>query len=97
MALRFRRSVKIAPGLTLNVGKKSAGLRVGPRGMGVSVNTKGQKRVSAGLPGTGLHYSQSIKASKVPVEPRDPPTFAAKLVGWAVVGGGIVALIAWLA
>lgn len=53
MALRFRKTFNIAPGLKLNIGKKSASIRVGARNAGITVGTAG-KRASASLPGTGL-------------------------------------------
>lgn len=53
MALRFRKSFSIAPGLRLNIGKKSASIRAGARNAGITVGTAG-KRASASLPGTGL-------------------------------------------
>jgi hypothetical protein len=59
MALRFRKSMKIAPGVRLNLGKKSTSVRVGPKGAGYTVGTSGQ-RVSAGLPGSGLHYTEKV-------------------------------------
>lgn len=59
MALRFRRSVKIAPGMRLNVGKKSASVRIGGRGFGVTTGTAGS-RVSAGIPGSGLYTTKKI-------------------------------------
>lgn len=58
--MRFRKRVKIAPGVSLNVGKKSAGVRVGGRGYGVSTNTKTGTRASVGLPGSGISYSKKI-------------------------------------
>jgi Protein of unknown function (DUF4236) len=61
MGWRFRRSVKIAPGLRLNIGKRSVGASVGPRGAKVSVNTRGEVRRTAGLPGTGLSYTSQTK------------------------------------
>jgi len=51
MGFSFRKSFKVAPGVRLNVGKRSAGVSVGPRGAKVSANTRGQKRVSAGKGG----------------------------------------------
>lgn len=59
MALRFRRSIKLAPGVRLNLGKKSASVRVGPRGAGITAGSAG-KRISGGLPGTGLHFTKAI-------------------------------------
>jgi hypothetical protein len=54
MSLRFRRSLRIAPGVRLNLGLHGAGLSVGPRGLHVGVNRRGMYS-SAGIPGTGLY------------------------------------------
>lgn len=59
MALRFRRTLKIAPGVRLNLTKTGVSARVGPRGAGVTVGTSGTT-VSAGLPGSGLHLSKKL-------------------------------------
>lgn len=58
MSIRFRKSKKIAPGVTLNLGKDSAGIRFGGKGAGVTLNTKGNVTASAGIPGTGLYFSE---------------------------------------
>lgn len=62
MAIRFRRTVKIAPGVRLNVGKRGASVRVGGRGFGVTTGTSGT-RVSAGIPGTGLYATQKVSGA----------------------------------
>ena len=59
MGLRFRRSIKILPGVKLNLGKKSAGVSVGSTGARYSVNSSGRKTSTVGIPGTGLSYSKS--------------------------------------
>jgi hypothetical protein len=59
--MRFRRSIKVAPGLKLNVNKKSVSLTAGKRGAHVTVNTKGQRTTSVGAPGTGLSYRSTKK------------------------------------
>lgn len=56
MAFRFRRTIKIAPGIKINVNKNSVGMSIGPKGAHISVNTKGQTTKSVGIPGTGLSY-----------------------------------------
>lgn len=56
MGLRFRKSVKIAPGVKVNFNKKSVGVSVGAKGAHVSVNSSGRKTTSVGIPGTGLSY-----------------------------------------
>ena len=56
MGLRFRRSIKIAPGLKVNLNKDSVSLTAGGRGAHYTINSKGRKTASAGIPGTGLSY-----------------------------------------
>lgn len=57
---RFRRSVRLAPGVRLNLNKRSVGVSVGTRGARYSLNSDGRRTSSVGIPGTGLSYrSQS--------------------------------------
>lgn len=63
MAIRFRKSIKIAPGVKLNLNKKSAGITVGGKGVHYTVNTSGTRTASAGIPGTGL-YVTDVSSSK---------------------------------
>ena len=58
MGLRFRRSVRLLPGVRWNFGLKSTSLSIGGRGVRYTFGTKGA-RVSAGVPGTGLSWSQA--------------------------------------
>lgn len=69
--LRFRRTFKILPGLKLNINKRSVGLTLGIRGAHFSVNTKGQKTTSIGIPGSGLSY---ISRSSMRANNRTEPT-----------------------
>lgn len=60
MALRFRRSIKIMPGLRVNIGKSGfSSLSVGPRGFTTSVGAKGIYQ-NIGLPGTGLSFRSKL-------------------------------------
>lgn len=56
MSTRFRRSIKIAPGIRLNVTKSGFGITAGPKGAHYSVHSSGARTRSIGLPGTGLYY-----------------------------------------
>lgn len=56
MGFRFRKSFKVAPGVRLNVGKKSASVSLGGRGFRTSVSTTGRKTRSVGIPGTGISH-----------------------------------------
>ncbi len=65
MGFRFRKSFKIAPGVKLNLSKKSAGVSVGGKGFRKSFSTSGRSTTSVGIPGTGLSYvSTSDSSSK---------------------------------
>jgi len=55
MGWRFHKSVKIAPGVRLNLSKRGPGLSFGGRGMRYSVGPGG-RRSTFSVPGTGLSY-----------------------------------------
>lgn len=55
MALRFRRSVKIAPGFRLNFGKTGMSMSAGVRGATMTFGSKGVYG-NVGIPGSGLSY-----------------------------------------
>lgn len=57
--IRFRRSLKIAPGIRLSVSKTGLGLSAGVRGARYSLHSSGRRTTSLGIPGTGLSYVES--------------------------------------
>jgi hypothetical protein len=63
MGLRFRKSFKIAPGVKLNVNKKSVGMTFGGKGAHYTVNSSGRRTTSIGVPGTGMYYQDVKNAS----------------------------------
>ena len=60
MGFHFRKRIKIAPGVNLNIGKKSVGVSVGGKHGGLSLNSKTGARARVSAPGTGLSYSEKI-------------------------------------
>ncbi|MFI5199262.1 MAG: DUF4236 domain-containing protein [Candidatus Limnocylindrales bacterium] len=64
--LRFRRSIRIAPGIRLNVGKRGISTSVGVRGFHETVHITGARRTSIGIPGTGLSYITQTSARSRP-------------------------------
>jgi predicted negative regulator of RcsB-dependent stress response len=60
VGFRVRRSIKVAPGVRLNVSAKSVGLSAGVRGARVSVNSKGRVTRTVGVPGTGISHSKTV-------------------------------------
>jgi hypothetical protein len=53
MGLRFRRSIRLMPGVRLNFGLSGVSATLGPRGASVNVGSRGAF-LNLGLPGTGL-------------------------------------------
>lgn len=65
MGFRFRNSIRLAPGVRLNIGKKGMNsLSVGGRGVTLNVGKDGT-RVTVGLPGTGMSYSTKLSADQL--------------------------------
>lgn len=63
MGFRFRRSIRVLPGVRLNVGKRGVtSVSVGGRGMTTNINKSGS-RTTVGLPGSGISYSTKRKSS----------------------------------
>jgi len=57
MGFNFRKSLKIAPGISLNITKKGiSSVSLGGKGTRVNLGKKGT-RTTVGMPGTGLSYS----------------------------------------
>ena len=58
MAWGYRRRRKIAPGLRLNIGKRSIGLSAGPRGAKLSVNSR--RKPSLYLSALGFFFRKRL-------------------------------------
>ena len=57
MALRFRKRIKIAPGVHVNLSRRGVSTSVGPRGATINVKPGRETRATASVPGTGLYAS----------------------------------------
>jgi len=56
MGWRFRKTIKLAPGLKINVGKTGiTSATIGKRGASINIGKKGTY-ANLGIPGTGLSY-----------------------------------------
>lgn len=66
MAIRFRKTIKILPGVKINVGKTGISTSVGVRGAHVTVGQRGT-HATVGIPGSGLSITKKIggKSQKV--------------------------------
>ena len=59
MAWSFRRRIKIAPGVHINLSKSGVSTSIGPKGAKVTVGPKGTY-LHTGIPGTGIYNRQKI-------------------------------------
>lgn len=78
MGIRFRKSLKIAPGVKFNINKKSVGLTIGTRGAHASINSKGRRTTSVGIPGTGLSYTSISSQKSAPLKSTSKSKVAAQ-------------------
>lgn len=62
MALRFRKSFKVAPGVRLNVSGSGTSVSLGGRGVTTNISKRGT-RTSLSIPGTGLSNRSSSRSS----------------------------------
>jgi hypothetical protein len=64
MSFRFRRTVRVLPGLRLNVGQRNISASVGTRGFWYTLGSAG-RRITVGLPGTGLYWTKSLQPGAI--------------------------------
>lgn len=62
MGLRYRKRIKIAPGLSVNISKSGVSTSIGRNGATLNVGKQGA-RATVGIPGTGLSYSQRLTSN----------------------------------
>lgn len=62
MGLRFRRSVRLMPGVRLNFGMRGASMSLGGRGASYTIGS-GRRTATVGIPGTGLSFSKSASTA----------------------------------
>ncbi len=63
MGFRFRRSVRLLPGLRLNLSRSGVSASVGTRGAWLTFGRNGT-RTTVGLPGTGISYTTTSSSSE---------------------------------
>jgi hypothetical protein len=65
-ALRFYNRVSLLPGLRLNLSRSGTSVSVGHRGAWYTVGPHGHRRVTPGLPVTGLFYAEHVPPARAP-------------------------------
>ncbi|WP_368623420.1 DUF4236 domain-containing protein [Paraburkholderia sp. BR13444] len=60
MGWSFRKSIKVAPGIRINLSKSGVSTSIGGRGL--TYNTRG--RVTASIPGTGIRFTHNLRGAR---------------------------------
>ncbi|PFC85187.1 hypothetical protein CN272_22305 [Bacillus anthracis] len=63
MGFKFRKSIKVAPGVKVNLSRKGVGVSAGVKGARVSTGPSGT-RITTSVPGTGLSYEKRLSSKK---------------------------------
>lgn len=90
MGFKFRKRIKIAPGLHVNVSKSGVSTSIGKPGATVNIGKKGVK-AAVGIPGSGLSYSQNLTGSG---NPREVSSNTGK--GSSLLGKTLLTIVAFL-
>ena len=98
MSLRFRKSIKILPGVKVNITNKGINsASIGKQGASINIGKKGV-RTSVGIPGSGLSYSkhhpytnqpnplQNSSQQPPPLNSRSIETSRSNVWGWIIFG-----------
>lgn len=80
MGWRFRKSIKILPGVKLNFNKNSTSVSIGSKHAGITVNSKTGVTARASIPGTGISYSERISSGKKSTPEKAPHAPTAKQI-----------------
>jgi hypothetical protein len=70
MGVRFRKRIKLAPGLHLNLSSSGLSLSAGPRGASMTFGGRGGTYMNAGIPGSGLYMRERVGAAPSRASPR---------------------------
>ena len=73
MGFRFRKRIKLFPGLHLNISKRGYSISVGEKGLTTNISRKGL-RETVSVPGTGLSYqTKTVRLGQRPQRPAKAP------------------------
>jgi hypothetical protein len=88
MGLRFQRRIRIAPGLRLNLSRSGISTSVGGRGAWTTFGPRGRRRITLGLPGSGLFWTEQWRARA------GGASGPGRLVRWLIVAMILIGLLA---
>jgi Protein of unknown function (DUF4236)/Bacterial SH3 domain len=92
---RFRRTVKILPGVRLNISRSGISTTLGPNGVSINLGKRGT-RTTVGIPGTGISHSNLISPTSDGGEEQNFSPANPKKSGcgtWAIVAISLFVLV----
>lgn len=82
MGFRFRRSVRLLPGVRINLGgRRGPSITVGARGASLNVGPRGTY-LNAGVPGTGVSYRERLDSEPETPRQEAPPSLPGGRPSW---------------
>jgi hypothetical protein len=104
MGWRFRRSVRLLPGVRLNISKRGfSSVSVGRRGLTLNMGRRGVKE-TIGLPGTGISYTTPAQHlphaehhAPAPGVVTTAPAGDGTTVGWGAIVVAVIFIVGVLA
>ena len=94
MRFRFRRSVRLLPGVRLNICKTGTSVSVGGRGATVNISKRGVYG-TAGIPGTGFSVRERLDTEASSANANASPAKRSKLRPWMIAVAVVVGSIVW--
>ncbi len=94
MGFKFRKRIKIAPGININLSKSGISTSIGKPGATINIGKKGVK-ATVGVPGSGFSYSQNLSKSSSQEQVSSPKN-TGSLFTKILVGLGIIFMLSAL-
>ncbi|WP_063669698.1 DUF4236 domain-containing protein [Aliivibrio fischeri] len=91
MGFKFRKRIKIAPGININISKSGVSTSIGKPGATINIGKKGVK-ATVGVPGSGFSYSQNLSKSSSQEQVSSPKN-TGSLLTKILVGLGIIFML----
>jgi transcription elongation factor len=82
MSFRFRRRIRLLPGVSLNLRRRGASVSLGVRSAHVTVGR--QTRTTVGLPGSGISYTSTLERRRAGRRRPGPSLFSYFVVGLVI-------------
>lgn len=93
MGWKYRKSIKVLPGVRLNLNRKSRSITVGGKGRRTTISSTGRVTRSVGIPGTGLYHTSTLRKPGKQKTDKEPVEYSSKTYG---VSGVILQVISIL-